>query len=152
MRVDEVQATAASPTQHSRKTCGNLSHDFSSYGGGASELLADGTLAVRFVCGRRKRGAPSSGAGERSAHVRRRERRHKPNRKVSGVVVTDKHHGRAGTTFTVTRVHLSNDIASHVVSMDQRNGRFASGASAARGPRLGPAGFIHASTRACIPA
>ena len=61
-------------------------------------------------------------------------------RKVTGVLVTDKHHGRAGTTFTVTRVHLSNDIASHVVSMDQRNGRFASGASAARELLLGPVG------------
>ena len=27
--------------------------------------------------------------------------------KVTGVSVTDRHHGRAGTTFTVTRVHLS---------------------------------------------
>ena len=53
-------------------------------------------------------------------------------RKVAGVLVTDRYHGRAGTTFAVTHVHLSNDIASHVVSMDQRNGQFASGSSAAR--------------------
>ena len=52
---------------------------------------------------------------------------------VTGVLETDRHHGRAGTTFTVTHVHLSNDIASRVVSMDQRNGRFASGARGRRG-------------------
>ena len=38
---------------------------------------------------------------------------------VTGVAVTDRHHGRTGKMFAVTRVHLSNDIASHVVSMDQ---------------------------------
>ena len=35
-------------------------------------------------------------------------------REVTGVLVTDRHHGRGGTTFTVTHVHLSDDIASRV--------------------------------------
>ena len=49
-----------------------------------------------------------------------RRRRASVGGEVTGVLVTDKHHGRAGTTFTVTRVHLSNDIASHEVGQIAR--------------------------------
>ena len=86
-------------------------------------------------------------AGALAARSRRRVAR-RCDKVYTGVLVTDRHHGRAGTTFTVTHVHLSNEIASHVVSMDQRYGRFACGASAARGPRLGP-GYVGVTTTSC---